>query len=292
LEAALRTTGPGKKNTGRKFFSSPKYSTEPSNCKFFKWADELSGPGVPAIHLPKTPSKPPAAASSSKPREPGPSASKSVMEDLNISRTPQTTSIPATPETKPRDLVASERRLAIIRAAFASESQVVGSPIVERTPRAPDYKPNKRDAVNPQPNAGNLWVDGFEPQLQIAAKSASTFKDNSSGLVTPSRTPGTSMIAENMGAESLSPKRRRIEMDDTENNPFLGKSRHASAKSLDMSDLEARIAELVKERVEKACSVYKAELVLLHKQIEGLQAKVEALEDWRFHAESNGGIGT
>ncbi len=60
-----------------------------------------------------------------------------------------------------------------------------------------------------------------------------------------------------------------------------------------MSSLEVRITELVKEGVKEALSGYaieqQAELRLLRGQVKNLQAKVEALENWRSHAESDGG---
>ncbi|KAF8331109.1 uncharacterized protein EI90DRAFT_3058587, partial [Cantharellus anzutake] len=109
LEAVLRTTGPGKKNTGRNFFACPKYSTDPSNCRFFKWADELSGPGVPTTQIPKTPLRP-----NPKSNLGSPALTTSVMRGSGM--TPAS-SAPRTPQSKPRDTGASQRRLALIRGA-------------------------------------------------------------------------------------------------------------------------------------------------------------------------------
>ncbi len=99
---------------------------------------------------------------------------------------------------------------------------------MESTPRALDFKSNEGDVNNSESYPGNCWGDNFEPKLRSTAKPASTFKDNSSGLVTPGRTPGTGMIAENMVVENLSPKKRRIDMDDPEVRiiPRSGMKRH------------------------------------------------------------------
>jgi len=212
------------------------------------------------------------------------------MEDVN---TPVShLSIPPTPESKPRDLAASERRLAIIRAAFASASQPTGSPTLGSTPLALDVKRNKGEVINSESYPGNLWGNDFDLELRSAPKQASTFKDNSSGLVTP----GTSIIAGNMSGGTLSPKKRRFDMDDAENNPFLARSHQSRANSLDMSNLEAHIDQLVKEGVKEALTAYtieqQAELRLLRGQVKSLQAKVQALENWRPHPESNRGTGT
>jgi hypothetical protein len=38
--ATIRTVGPGKTNSGRRFYSCAKNYRDPGNCRFFKWADE------------------------------------------------------------------------------------------------------------------------------------------------------------------------------------------------------------------------------------------------------------
>lgn len=63
-----------------------------------------------------------------------------------------------------------------------------------------------------------------------------------------------------------------------------------------MSSLEVHIDQLVKEGVKEALTAYtieqQAELRLLRGQVKSLQAKVQALENWRSHTESNRGTGT
>jgi len=218
-----------------------------------EWADELSGPGVQALRPPPAVPAPAPTPAPAQVLAPPPEQSESVSAPAQS--TPKKLlpreAVPPTPvsRSRPQDPRASAHRAALIKAALEKDekgTRALIPPVLENAADNPDSAKNEAEIRDVMHKADEPVSKRFKFVKQETPGSA---------YISPKRTPAPSFSGNDLDDDDKdsevrkveSPKRKRIDMDDAEYNPFFVRSPPTAQPMPDLTAAGARLKGLERQ---------------------------------------------